>query len=298
MGLVRLLPTRGSEKMSSGDAYTTFTRADIEALEPMLKIGLLATVNPEGLPHLTLISSLRANTPDQMIFGQFVEGTSKQQIREHPKVGFLIMTLGKELWRGKATFTHTANQGPEFEMYNQTNMFRYNAYFGIHTVYFMDLVEQSGRQALPMGQIVVTAVKTMAARALAGKQSDKEVLNPWTRGLMNKLDNLKFLAYVDNDGFPVIVPAIQAQAGDGEHVIFSTGAYREDLEAIPEGATVAVFGMSLAMEDVLMRGEFQGIRRRGGVRCGSVKVNWVYSPMPPKAQQIYPELGLAPVTVF
>jgi hypothetical protein len=298
MGSAELLPTRGSEMMSSGNAYTTFTQADIKALEPMLKIGLLATVNPEGLPHLTLISSLRANTPGQMIFGQFVEGMSKQQIREHPKVGFLIMTLDKELWRGKATFTHTANQGPEFEMYNQTNMFRYNAYFGIHTVYFMDLVEQSGRQALPMGQIIVAAVKTMAARALAGKQSDKEVLNLWTRGLMNKLDNLKFLAYVDNDGFPVIVPAIQAQAGDGEHMVFSTGAYREDLEAIPEGETVAVFGMSLAMEDVLMRGEFQGIRRRGGVRCGSVKVNWVYNPMPPNAQQIYPELVLAPVTVF
>lgn len=264
----------------------------------MLKIGLLATVNPEGLPHLTLISSLRANTPDQMIFGQFVEGTSKQFLREHPNVGFLIMTLDKELWRGKATFTHTADQGPEFEMFNNTEMFRYNAYFGIHTVYFMDLVEQSGRQALPMGEIIVAAVQTMAARMLAGKQITRNVLNPWTRDLMNKLDNLKFLAYVGGDGFPVIIPVIQAQAGDGEHIIFSTGTYREDLAAIPEGATVAVFGMSLAMEDVLVRGEFQGIRRRGGVRCGSVKVNWVYNSMPPKAQQIYPELGLEPITAF
>ena len=298
MGSAELLPTRGSEMMNNGNAFTAFSQADIKALEPMLKIGLLATVNPEGLPHLTLISSLRANTPNQMIFGQFVEGTSKQYIREHPKAGFLIMTLDRELWRGKATFTHTASQGPEFEMYNNTDMFRYNAYFGIHTVYFLDLVEQSGRQALPMGQIVMAAVQTMVARALAGKQSDEQVLNPWTRGLMNKLDNLKFLAYVGNDGFPVIVPAIQAQAGDGEHIVFSTGAYGEELEGIPEGATVAVFGMSLAMEDVLMRGEFQGIRRRGGVRCGSVKVNWVYNPMPPKAQQIYPELDVAPVTAF
>jgi hypothetical protein len=233
-----------------------------------------------------------------MIFGQFVEGTSKKYIREHPKAGFLIMTLDKDLWRGKATFTHTADQGPEFEMYNNTDMFRYNAYFGIHTVYYLDLVEQYGRQSLPMGQIVVAAVQTMAARALAGKQSDKNVLNPWTRGLMNKLDNLKFLAYVGADGFPVIIPAIQAQAGDGEHIIFSTGSYKEELEAIPEGAAVAVFGMSLAMEDVLMRGEFQGIRRRGGVRCGSVEVNWVYNSMPPKAQQIYPEIGLEPVTAF
>jgi hypothetical protein len=284
--------------LNEQNTLITFSEADIKALEPMLKIGLLATVNPEGLPHLTLISSLRANTPDQVIFGQFVEGTSKQYLRDYPQVGFLIMTLDKELWRGKATFTHTANQGPEFEMYNNTDMFRYNAYFGIHTVFFMDLVEQSGRQALPMGQIVLSAVQTMAARALARKQGSRDVLNPWTRGLMNKLDNLKFLAYVGDDGFPRIIPIIQAQAGDGEHIVFSTGTYKEELEAIPEGATAALFGMSLAMETVLMRGEYQGIRRRGGVRCGSVKVNWVYNPMPPKAQQIYPELDLEPVTVF
>jgi hypothetical protein len=284
--------------LTKQNTFATFSEADIKALEPMLKIGLLATVNPEGLPHLTLISSLRANTPDQVIFGQFVEGTSKQYLRDHPQVGFLIMTLDKELWRGKATFTHTDSQGPEFEMYNNTEMFRYNAYFGIHTVFFMDLVEQTGKQALPMGQIVLSAVQTMVARALARKQGAQDVLNPWTRALMNKLDNLKFLAYVGDGGFPRIIPIIQAQAGDGEHIVFSTGTYQEELEAIPEGATVALFGMSLVMETVLMRGEYQGIGRRAGVRCGSAKVNWVYNPMPPKAQQIYPELDLEPVTAF
>ena len=54
--------------MSTG-ALRTFSEADIKALEPTMKIGLLATVNPEGLPHLTLISSLRANTPTQLIMG-------------------------------------------------------------------------------------------------------------------------------------------------------------------------------------------------------------------------------------
>jgi hypothetical protein len=56
--------------------------------------------------------------------------------------------------------------------------------------------------------------------------------------------------------------------------------------------------MSLEMEDVLMRGEFEGIRRFGGVRCGCVRVSWVYNPMPPKPQQIYPPVALEPVTVF
>ncbi len=276
----------------------SFSEADIQALSPVMKVGLLATVTPDGLPHLTLISSLQASTPRQMIWGQFVEGLSKQYVRENPKAGFLVMTLDREVWRGKATFTHTANQGPEFEMYNDTPMFRYNAYFGIHTVYYMDLVAQSGRQALPMGRIVLAAIQTLLARTLSGKRPANEVLNDWTRGLMNKLDNLKFVAYVGADGHPLIIPAIQAQAADAERIVFSLGAYGDELAAIPEGATVAVFGLSLDMVDVLMRGEFQGVQRMAGVRCGSIHVNWVYNPMPPKPQQIYPPVVLEAVTAF
>jgi len=284
--------------MSDQKAYTTFSPEDIKAMEPTMKVGMLATVNDEGLPHLTLISSLRANQATQVTWGQFIEGSSKRFIRNHPQVGFLVMTLDKQVWRGKAMFTHTAQQGPEFEWYNNTPMFRYNAYFGIHTVYYMDLVEHSGQQALPMGQIVVSAIQTMIARAISKKPSATDVLNLWTRQLMNKLDNLKFLSYIGRDGYPVIIPVIQAQAAGAEHVLFSTGAYGEDLGAIPEGATVAVLCMSLDMEDVLLRGEFQGIRREGLVRCGSVRVNWVYNPMPPTPRQIYPPVALEPITVF
>ena len=149
-----------------------------------------------------------------------------------------------------------------------------------------------------MGRVILAAVQTMIAKALSGRSSHKDVLNPWTRQLLNKLDNLKFLAYVGADGYPVVIPAIQAQAAGSEQIVFSTGAYGDDLQDIPQGATVAVFGMSLDMEDVLLRGEFQGIRRRAGIRCGSVKVDWVYSPMPPKPQQIYPPIDLEPVTSF
>jgi hypothetical protein len=162
----------------------------------------------------------------------------------------------------------------------------------------MDLVEHLGRQALPMGQVVLAAVQTMVARTLSGQGGAKVVLNPWTRGLLNKLDNLKFLAYVADDGYPTIVPVIQAQAASTQHILFSTGAYGQDLAALREGMPVAVFGMSLDMEDVLLRGEFQGFRRRAGIRCGSVVIDWVYSPMPPKPQQIYPAVRLEPVTDF
>lgn len=284
--------------MNEQDTLTEFSPDEIAAFSPTMKIGLVATLNQEGLPHLTLLSSLQANSPTQMTWGQFSEGLSKAHVRHDPRVGFLIMTLDRQLWRGKATFTHTATQGPEFEMYNNTPMFRYNAYFGIHTVYFLDLVEHSGQQALPMARVVFAAIQTMLARSLSRPGEQQPVLNPWTRQLMNKLDNLKFLAYSGPDGYPVIVPVIQAMANSSEEIIFSTSAFGEDLLAIPEGVAVAVFGMSLEMEDVLMRGKYLGLQRLAGIRSGKVRVNWVYNPMPPKPQQIYPPTTIEPVTAF
>jgi hypothetical protein len=277
---------------------TSFSPADIESTQPAMKIGLLATVTPEGLPHVTLISSLMACAPQQIAFGQFTEGFSKQNILNNPKTGFLIMSLDKNLWRGKATFTHSAKSGPEYNYYNNVPMFRYNAYFGVNTVYYLDLLSQTGKSPLPMNRIIFAAVQTMLARTLESKPGQKDVLNPWTRAFLDKLDNLKFLAYVGADGYPMIIPTIQAQSLDKQHVLFSTSVYTDELESIPAGVNLAVFGMALTMEDVLLRGKYLGIRRVGGFKAGVVEIDWVYNPMPPVPGQIYPPVELRAVTEF
>lgn len=275
-----------------------FTEEDISALDVELKIGILGTVNNQGLPHLTMISSLRPYTPTGLVWGQFTEGLSKNYILQNPKSGFLIMSLDRDIWRGKARFSHTARSGPEFNNYNELPMFRYNAYFGVHTVYYMDLVELHGRTPLSMGKVVMAAIQTIFARTLGKRQTQLDVLNPWTRGLINKLDNLKFLGYIGNDGFPVVLPVIQTQTWDNQRVIFSTGAYGDDLEKVPPNTSMAVFGMSFDMEDVLLRGTFTGIQRVAGVNCGVVEIDWVYNSMPPNPQQIYPPIKVKTVREF
>jgi hypothetical protein len=284
--------------METNKVKTQFSPEDIQALDIEMKVGLLGTVSSDGLPHITMISTLQPCSEGRLSWGQFTEGNSKKNILRNPKTGFLIMTLDKELWRGKADYAEKTKAGPEYDKYNNTKLFRYNAYFGVHTVYYMDLVEQSGREQLPMGQIVWAEIRTILARMLHLKKSRQAVLNRWTRQLTNKLDNLKFIGYVGPDGYPVIIPAIQMQALDSEHIIFSAGAYTKDLEQIPAMSPISVFVMSMDMEDVLLRGEFQGIKRVGGVTCGVIKVDWVYNPMPPVPQQIYPPIQVEAVTEF
>lgn len=277
--------------------YTSFEESDMKEFEPEIKIGLIGTVNPEGLPHLTLITAIQAKTPTELIWGQFSEGFSKKNVKSNPKTGFLIMNLKKELWRGKAVWTHEEKEGPDYEMYNRKPMFRYNTYFGIHTVHYMDLVETYGREKLPMGAIIAGALKTKIAKGLAAKKKER-VLKVWAEGLFNRLDSLKFLAYVGADGFPVIIPIIQCQAADSGRLAFSTSAYGNELARIAKDSKVAIFGMTLQMEDVLVRGRYNGIEKHLGVSLGTVDIEWVYNSMPPVQGQVYPATELSAVTEF
>ncbi len=68
------------------ELLTTFSESDIQNTQPAMKVGLLATISPEGMPHVTLISSLMACGLKKLCFGQFTEGKSKQHILTHPKV--------------------------------------------------------------------------------------------------------------------------------------------------------------------------------------------------------------------
>ncbi len=278
--------------------HTTFSEQDMQSFEPAMKIGLLATINENGLPHLTLITSLKAGSPNTVIWGQFTEGMSKKHVLKNPRTGFLIMSLDKEVWRGKAKWSYALKSGSDFDWYNNIPMFRYNAYFGIHTVHYMDLIKHSGKAPLPMNRIVFAAIKTSLARMTAPGKAQHDALNPWSLAFLRKLDNLKFLSYIDRDGYPVILPVIQAQAANTGEILFSTSVFGDEIRAIPAGCEMAMLGMALSMEDVLVRGTYTGLERRGGMQVGSLKVNWVYNSMPPVPGQIYPKSAVQPVSEY
>jgi hypothetical protein len=220
-------------------------------------------------------------------------------VKTNPKTSFLIMTLDRSLWRGRALWTHQATHGEDYEMFNNKPMFRYNAYFGIHTVHYMDLIETYGKESLPLLQIGLGSILTKAAKSAARQESStKRILKPWAEDLFNRLDAIKFLSYVGDDGFPAIIPLIQCQAADSTRLAFSPLAYNEELSALRQGSSVAIFGLTMDMEDVLVRGVFTGFGKHRGVTLGCVDIIWVYNSMPPKPGQIYPVQELRAVVNF
>ncbi|MBN2078367.1 MAG: pyridoxamine 5'-phosphate oxidase family protein [Spirochaetes bacterium] len=274
-----------------------FNDDEIRKLEPTEKVALVATVNPEGLPHVSLLTSLQPIAPGKMVLGEFSRGLSKEFMQRNNRVGFLVMTLDRALWRGAARWTHFMKEGPEYRMMNEKPMFRYNAYFGVNTVHYFDLVRVSEREGLPLGSIALAMAGTAFARG-GMRRIIAPILKPFALSLIDRVGSLTFLAYVAGDGYPVIIPILQCRAADSGRLAFSMGPYGGELAAVPVGSTVAVYAMTMQMENILIRGVYNGPRRCRGVRLGSVDITWAYNSMPPVHGQIYPEKELPPVSGF
>jgi len=160
-------------------------------------------------------------------------------------------------------------------------------------------VETYEREALPLWRIVLGSILTKFAKPAAKqKKGAGRILKPWAEGLFNRLNAIKLLAVIGHDGFPAIIPLIQCQAADSTRLVFSSLAYEEELRALRKNSHLAVFGLTLDMEDVLARGVFTGFAKHRGVTLGCVDINWVYNPMPPKPGQIFPARELEAVTNF
>jgi hypothetical protein len=271
------------------------SQEEMSAFEESAKIGLVATVDPQGLPHVSLITSIQARNPTELMFGQFSEGVSKKHVKGNPRVSFLVMNREQKLWRGKARWTGEATSGEDYEMYNRKPMFRYNSYFGIHTVHYLDLVDFSGKESLSATGVALGSLVTLIARRLAAAEQPERILTPWAESHVTRLGTLKFLSYLGGDGYPAIVPVVPCQAAGSTRLVFAPSVYRAELAAIPTNTTVAVFALSLQMESVLIRGRFSGYRRYAGLKAGTIHVDWVYNSMPPMQGPIYPVPPIPPV---
>ncbi len=277
---------------------SAFNKHEIKMFAPAEKIGLVACTDPNGDIHMTLITSIMAASPTQLTLGQFCTGLSKWYIQMNPEIGFFIMSMDKRFWRGKARWTHKRTEGPEYEIYNRLPMFRYNTYFGINTVHYLDLLETGREEKLRMSNIIPAAVLTRIAKGAAVTGNPGRILKPFAENLFNRLDALKFLAFHPGDGFPKIIPIIQCQAADSQRLVFSSSPFKQELQQIAANSKVAIFGLNLKMQSVLVRGLFKGFQRHRGARLGVLDIDWVYNSMPPGHGQIYPEVKLEPVTEF
>jgi hypothetical protein len=252
------------------------------------KIGVLASVSPEGYPHLALITSLMAKTPETLMWGQFSRGLSKKYFEKNPKTGFAVVTADMLMWTGKALHKDVVLKGEDYEWYNNKPLFRYNSYFGIGAVHYEDVVEVSAGEKLSIPKIACGVLAGNYSKCFTGKSAGVPKIPEFGMKLASKIDTLKFISYVDTDGYPRIISALQGIPLDRNRLLFSLSAYPELLTKIPAGAKAAVYLCTMALTNMLLQGTWTGVKSYGGVKGAVFEVEKVYNSMLPVGKYIYP----------
>ncbi len=254
--------------------------------EKTIKIGLVATIDEQEKPHITVLSTLMGKDDKEMMIGKFVEGLSKEFMLNRSKCGFLIMNTDKKFWYGLMDYTYQKKEGEDYINYNNQPLYRYNSYFGINTVYYFNLKEISDELALPMTRVIFNSLLTLFFKKKHQGDAKKRVMNYWTKKFTSKLDTLTFLSYVNDEGYPEIIPIIQAQSASSSRIVFRNQPYKDQLMKIRIDQDIAILAFSMTMETVLLKGRFSGFDKLG---LGYLDIKRVYNSMPPTHKYIYEE---------
>ena len=258
-------------------------KEDFPVFEKSEKLGIVGTIDDVGDPHLTLLTTIMAKSETEMVVGEFTKGMSKTFMQERNKCGFAIMGLNTNFWTGTMIWKDIKTEGEEFIKYNDMQMWRFNTYFGIGKVHYFDLNDISAETKLDIPKVAVGAVRAILAKPFL-KNGNKEILRPYARKLFNAVGNPKFISFVNEEGYPVVIPVVQAQESTSNTIILTNSPYGDQLKGLKKGMRVAIMALSLEMESVVIKGTFSGFK--DGI--GSVKIDRVYNSIPPVMRYIYP----------
>ena len=274
----------------------------IEFTQPDIMLKLVSTIDERGWPHITLISSNRATSKDEIVWGAFTEGSSKIYVKKRPKQGIFYMTaeMPFKFLQVKAEFSHTSREGVDLEHFNQTQLMRYFTYVRVHTAYYNNIVAATPIRNLPLFGIVKGIIKDMIGKRGAKTKLEEKKLNVIGHKLFAAPIAVRVISYIDpTDGYPTMIPSIQLQAADYNRLVFPPSVLKEDLYQIPADSKVAVFGMNFDFYNQVVKGTFTGFKKFRGIRFGVIEIEEIYNSTPPVTGVIYPRVETVPkITEF
>lgn len=271
----------------------------VKFTQPEIMVKLISTVDPRNWPHITMISSNRAITKYQIVWGEFSKGLSKKYVEQNPKQGLFYMTAEApfNFIQIKADFSHTKTEGEDIEYFNKSDFMRYFTYINIYKVYYNNVVATTPIKNLPPGSIPRKVKKNI--RREAGSGLDEKRLNVIGYKLFTDPIGVRAIAYLDTDGYPIIIPHLQLQAVDYNRLYFPLTALKEDFLQIPVDSKVAVFASNFDMANQVVKGTYTGVKQLEDLEYGLIEIEEIYNSNPPLAGKIYPKIDTRPkVTEF
>ena len=262
----------------------------VKFTKPEIMAKFVSTIDKEGYPHLSFITSNIAISPEVVKWGEFTRGMSKGNVVKNPKQGMLYMTVAMpfKFLQIKADLDYVSMEGDDAVEFNTMNLFRYNTYMRVYRIFFNKIHAARHIRGIGLFGIVKGILQNLfKIGGKTGKVENRlqELGNRLFKGMIFP----KFISYIDpSDGYPVIVPLFQARAVENKRIVFNLAQFKEDLLQIPVGAKVSVFAMDFETVTQMVKGKFLGIHKKRGI----VDIDVVYNSMPPLIGEMYPNLSV------
>ena len=247
-----------------------------EALKGEMTPKFLATRNTEGVPNVVPVISIlpEDEQSDTLFFGNFLLRKSIKNLEEDHRVGILVITQELQGWILKGDFLEFQRTGSYVDRQMSSSLLRYNAYTGIRTAGIIRARSVEGSFRISKLQVAKDYLLARLASLSGGAIGDEGVTMPLpVRHEFKKMAAVKVLAWVEEDGYPVVVPALSLQPARAESLICWKGTQFPEPK---QGALVASNILTLEAISYQVKGRWV----RAG-KTGSVQVQEVYAGGPP-----------------
>lgn len=256
--------------------------------EDSKQLDFYGTVNGDGTPHITLLTSMHLFGKDTFVWGEYSAGLSKENQQKRNKVGFMSVIDGKTVFFGKAVWSGSRKSGEEIELLNRIPQFRYNNVYGYLPAHILKLKELSGEQPLDTDGLDNAREKMAKLAAQVPAGSAPGAVSPVTQDFFTRERATKVIGFVDADGYPRIAPLDGAVLADGGRVAFPLEPYGDILGGIKDGTPIAILVLAYKeMGAVVVNGNMKRATV-GGTEVGLLDIEKVYNPMLPVIGYVYP----------
>ncbi|MBI4860046.1 MAG: pyridoxamine 5'-phosphate oxidase family protein [Candidatus Riflebacteria bacterium] len=245
----------------------------VAALEGEMTPKFLATRSAAGTPNVVPVTSILPvrDGNDTIFFGNFLLRKTIVNLGQDRRAAVLVITDSLDGWRLTCDFARFETHGPCADRQSNSPLLRYNAYTGIRDAGLLDVNAVDEEFSMSRLSLAAAFLATRCCRAPAdcGLTIPLAARREWGR-----FKAVKVVAWIGEDGYPDIAPALTLQPGsEGTLVCWMDTRLRGGPRS---GAEVAA--NVLTMDAISY--QVKGVWEARGV-TGAIRVREVYAGGPP-----------------
>jgi hypothetical protein len=255
----------------------------LTALRGEMTPKFLATRSASGTPNVVpCVSILPADDQlDTLFFGNFLLRKSIKNLQEERRLAVMVITPQLKGWILKGDFVEFQRTGLYVDQQMSGNLLRYNAYTGIRNAGVIRVKSVEGSFSISKGQVLLDYLRARlaglgsASKALASGPDSKAVAMPIpVQREFGRMVAVKVLAWIGQDGYPFLIPALSLQPAGKTGLVGWLGA--RGLPYPPPGVQVA--SNILTFEAISYQAK--GVWQTNG-KSGLLRVQEIYAGGPP-----------------